>query len=270
MNLKILSNTLTILRLIASDARDGLVEIGRSGFALLGLVVVALALTLAVRPSLQEAARDELMAWLEARQLPTGWSTPDGFAALQRTTAGDPLDLPAEQASVTYWLSRKYNVAPEPLSVLVAEAFDLGERAHIAPTLILAIMAVESNFNPFAQNSAGGQGLMQLQPQQHFDKLDSLGGALATFDPLSNLRVGVRMLHELSVAHGSIQSGLAAYAKVSLHRDSSYLDRVVQEEQRLAQITQSVRQANASGTEATTKLPPAPGQRAFKPQSLSL
>ena len=235
------------MRLIASDTRDGLVEISRNGFALLGLGVVALTLTLAIRPSLQEVARAELMAWLEARQLPTGWSTPAGFAALERTTAGDPLDLPADQASVTYWLSRKYNVAPEPLSVLVAEAFHLGERAHIAPTLILAIMAVESNFNPYAQSASGGQGLMQIQSQQQSEKLDSLGGALAIFDPLSNLRLGVRVLHELSVAHGSIQAGLGAYAQATPNRNSNYLDRVLSEEQRLAHIAQSVRQARLSG-----------------------
>jgi soluble lytic murein transglycosylase-like protein len=255
---------------MASDTQNGLVEISRNGFALLGLVVVALTLTLAIRPSLQEVARAELMAWLEARQLPSDWSTPAGFAALQRTTAGDPLDLPAEQASVTYWLSRKYNVAPEPLSVLVAEAFELGDRAHIAPTLILAIMAIESNFNPYAQNTAGGQGLMQIQSLQQSDKLDSMGGALATFDPLSNLRVGVRVLHELSVAKGSVLAGLAAYAQLSPRRDSNYLERVLQEEQRLARIAQSVRQARVTGAGAPTKRPLASEPASLKTQSLSL
>ena len=258
------------MRLVACDARDGFVEITRNGFALLGLVVVALTLTLTVRPQLQEAATAQLMAWLEARQLPTPWSPTAGYAALQRTTAGDPLDLPAEQASVTYWLSRKYNVAPEPLSVLVAEAFHLGERAHIAPTLILAIMAIESNFNPFAQSSLGGQGLMQIQPEQQSDKLDSLGGAMATFDPLSNLRVGVRVLHELSVQKGSIQAGLAAYAESTKSRESNYLERVLQEEQRLARVTQSVRQARAHGNDLAPKLQPARWQIAPKSQSISL
>lgn len=258
------------MRLVASDARDGFVEITRNSFALLGLVVVALTLTLTVRPQLQETATAQLMAWLEARQLPTPWSPTAGYAALQRTTAGDPLDLPAEQASVTYWLSRKYNVAPEPLSVLVAEAFTLGERAHIAPTLILAIMAIESNFNPFAQSTLGGQGLMQIQPEQQSDKLDSLGGAMATFDPLSNLRVGVRVLHELSVQKGSIQAGLAAYAESTKSRDSNYLERVLLEEQRLARVTQSVRQARAPGNDAAPKVQPSRWQIAPKSQSISL
>ena len=49
------------------------------------------------------------------------------------------------------WLSRKYNVAPEPLAALVAEAFAAGPRTKIDPLLIMAVMAVESGFNPYAQ-----------------------------------------------------------------------------------------------------------------------
>ncbi len=256
--------------LIANDAREGFVEITRNSFALLGLMVVALTLTLAIRPQLQAVAMSELLAWFEARQLSTSWSGNSGFAALHRTTAGDPLDLPAEQASVTYWLSRKYNVAPEPLSVLVAEAFQLGERAQIAPSLILAIVAIESNFNPYAQSTTGGQGLMQIQPAQQSDKLVSLGGAMATFDPLSNLRVGVRVLHELAIEKGSVQAGLAAYAQSTQSRESNYLERVLQEEQRLARVTQSVRQAHDLGQGAVGKSTTVQWTQPLKAASISL
>jgi soluble lytic murein transglycosylase-like protein len=53
---------------------------------------------------------------------------------------------------VAYWLSRKYRVAPEPVSALVAEAYEIGARTRLDPTLILAVMAIESGFNPFAQS----------------------------------------------------------------------------------------------------------------------
>jgi len=252
------------------DARDGFVEITRNGFALLGLVVIAAALMLSARPELRVTATTHLLAWLEARQITNTWSPAESFAALERTTAGDPLDLPAEQASVTYWLSRKYKVSPEPLSVLVAEAFLLGERAKIAPTLILAIMAIESNFNPFAQSSVGGQGLMQILPSQQAHKLAQLGGPMATFDPLSNLRLGVSVLHDLSVQKGSIDAALIAYAETTKSRESNYLERVLQEEQRLVRVTQSVRQARTQSEESRTKMPPFRWQAPVKSDSISL
>lgn len=238
-----LQNILRSVRVILSDAKDGFVEISRSGLALVGLVVVTITLILSARPELQDTVTSRLLGWLESRQLSSAWSSASGYAALERTTAGDPLDLPAEQASVTYWLSRKYSISPEPMSVLVAEAFQLGERAQIAPTLILAIVAIESNFNPYAQSAVGGQGLMQILPSEQTEKLESFGGPMATFDPLSNLRVGVKVLHDLVVQNGSIDAGLAAYAEATKSRESNYIERVLQEEQRLSRITQSVRQA---------------------------
>jgi soluble lytic murein transglycosylase-like protein len=270
LHLKLIATTCNALRLMALDVRDGFVEITRNGFALLGLAVITALLLLAARPELRATATTQLLGWLEARQPSNTWSSAESFAALARTTAGDPLDLPAEQASVTYWLSRKYNVAPEPLSVLVAEAFQLGERAQIAPTLILAIMAVESNFNPFAQSVLGGQGLMQIQPSQQRHKLADLGGPMASFDPLSNLRIGVSTLHDLSVQNGSIEAGLTAYAEATKRSDSNYLVRVLQEEQKLAQITQSVRQARAQSQETPAKLRPARWLSPAKTEPISL
>lgn len=35
---------------------------------------------------------------------------------------------------------------------LVTEAYSIGSRTKLDPTLILAIMAIESSFNPFAQS----------------------------------------------------------------------------------------------------------------------
>jgi len=43
--------------------------------------------------------------------------------AIDRTTAARPDELPRAQAAVAFWLSKKYRVAPEPLSVLVSEAY---------------------------------------------------------------------------------------------------------------------------------------------------
>ena len=99
----------------------------------------------------------------------------EDLTAIDRTTATNPRDLPKSQAAVAYWLSRKYGIAPEPLGALVAAAFDAGNRAKLDPTLILAVMAVESGFNPFAQSAVGAQGLMQVITKVHSDKYQGFG-----------------------------------------------------------------------------------------------
>jgi soluble lytic murein transglycosylase-like protein len=145
--------------------------------------------------------------------------------------------LPKQQAAVAFWLSKKYKVAPEPLSALVAEAYSLGAKAKLDPTLILAIMAIESGFNPFAQSPVGAQGLMQVMTKVHSDKYEDFGGKLAAFDPITNLRVGVKVLQGCISQAGSIEGGLKYYVgAANLADDGGYASKVVAEYARLYQV----------------------------------
>ncbi len=155
----------------------------------------------------------------------------------ETSLAADPKTLPRAQAKVAYWLSKKYRVAPEPISVLVAEAWEVGKRERIDWTLILAVMAVESSFNPFAQSSVGAQGLMQVMTRIHSDKYESAGGKLAAFDPVTNLRVGVEVLLECIERAGSLEAGLKYYVgAANLASDNGYSKRVLAERTRLKQV----------------------------------
>jgi hypothetical protein len=220
----------------ASDVIDGFLEITHSGFALVGLAVAFGAITLTARPDLRQAGEEELRSWLQARQVATV-GMPLEPEASERATATNPKDLPKEQASVAFWLSKKYRVAPEPLAALVSEAYEIGGRTKLDPTLILAIMAVESSFNPFAQSAVGAQGLMQVMTRVHTDKYDHFGGHLAAFDPVSNLRVGVRVLQECIARAGSIEGGLRYYVgAANLADDGGYAIKVMAEHMRLRQV----------------------------------
>ncbi|WP_158272796.1 lytic transglycosylase domain-containing protein [Limnohabitans sp. T6-5] len=221
----------------AGDVREGFVEITRHGLALLGLVVVAVTLTFATRPDLQSSASEVLMSWLELRQADS-LDIPEVRNAASRSTATAVKNLPKDQLAVTYWLSRKYRVSPEPMGALVSEAWTVGERSQIAPTLILAVMAIESKFNPFASGTQGGMGLMQIEPQAHTETLKPFGGRLAAFDPLTNLRVGARLLQELLQKSDSIESALQGYALASGQSDDNqYIDRVLTEQKQLDRLT---------------------------------
>ena len=138
------------LRNFASDIAQGFFEITHNGFALVGLLVVFSVLTLNARPDLREVGEAKLMDWLQARVDSSVGMTVDSDAS-ERATAANPRDLPKQQAALAYWISKKYRVAPEPVSALVAESYDLGAKTKLEPTVILAMIAVESGFNPFAQ-----------------------------------------------------------------------------------------------------------------------
>jgi hypothetical protein len=221
------------LRTFASDIAQGFFEITHNGFALVGLAVMFTVITLTARPELREAGESQLFGWLQTRQIAVTGSTGE-IDAIDRATATDPHDLPKQQAAVAYWLSKKYRVAPEPLSALVAEAYEIGIRTKLDPTLILAVMAVESGFNPFAQSPVGAQGLMQVMTKVHSDKYESFGGKLAAFDPLTNLRVGVRVLQECIARAGSMEGGLRYYVgAASIEDDGGYAGKVMTEHARL-------------------------------------
>lgn len=223
---------------LACDVREGFVEITRHSLAVIGLAVVGMALTLLARPGLQQQASETLMGWLELRHVEqTAVVETPAPTAADRSTAAPMQDLSSDQVAVTRWLSSKYKVSPEPLAALVAEAWALGERSQIAPTLILAVMAIESRFNPFASGSQGGLGLMQIEPEAHTGALSSFGGRLAAFDPLTNLRVGTRLLQALIHETSTLEDALRQYSRASGqgHNDQ-YVDRVLAEQKLLDNI----------------------------------
>jgi hypothetical protein len=224
------------LQTFVSDVAQGFFEITHNGFAVVGLATVFSVLTLLARPDLRQVGESQLMTWLHARQVQALGFVPE-LDAIDRATALNPKDLPKQQAAVAYWISKKYRVAPEPLSALVAEAYEIGGKMKIDPTLLLAVMAVESGFNPFAQSPVGAQGLMQVMTGIHSDKYESFGGKLAAFDPVTNLRVGVKVLEECIQRAGSVQAGLKFYVgAANLPDDGGYAEKVMAEHARLREV----------------------------------
>ena len=223
------------IKTFAADVAEGFFVITHNGLAFIGLVVFCVATVFGTRPELRMNAELKLINWLQDRQAEFMMSD---AAAVDRTTAANPQDLPKQQANLAYWLSRKYKVGVEPLSALVAEAYESGQKAQLEPTLILAVMAIESGFNPFAQSPVGAQGLMQVMTKVHTEKYEGFGGKLAAFDPLSNLKVGVQVLKDCVVRAGSIEGGLRLYVGAVDNSPNSYLGRVLAEHNRLNKVAQ--------------------------------
>lgn len=227
------------LKHIVSDVYQGFIHTTQNGLAMLGTVAAVALLVLGMRADLRASGEERLLAWLLERQEAQQTIERDVEiepSAIERVTAGSLRDLTEQQARVTTWLSRKYRVAPEPLAALVSEAYTIGERIRIDPTLLLAVMAVESRFNPFAQSPVGAQGLMQVLTRVHTDKYEDFGGELAAFDPLSNLRVGARVLEDAVKRAGSVEGGLRLYVGAVSTDGGWYIDRVMAEHLRIQSV----------------------------------
>ena len=242
-------------RTFASDVAEGFFEITHNSLALVGIVVVVLAALLGARPDLRADGEHRLTEWLTARKVAALGITPE-LGAIERATAANPGELPREQANLAQWISKKYRVAPEPVAALVAEAYEVGRSAKLDPTLILAVMAIESSFNPFAQSPVGAQGLMQVMTEIHSDKYQLFGGQYAAFDPKSNLRVGVKILQEYIARAGSVEGGLKWYVgAANLASDGGYADKVLAEHGRLHQVAKGRPVPTLPGLRAETPAP---------------
>jgi len=234
-----------------TDVGHGLLDVSHSMFAMVGLAVVAGALFMAGQDDLRDTLEARAWGWLEARHLArSGGEDLAAVAESEPTNAGgaqppgpgstmtaDMAELTRAQANLARWITRRYHVAPEPVARLVQESWSVGQHTNLDPTLILAVMAVESSFNPFAQSPVGAQGLMQVMTKVHNDKYEAFGGRLAAFDPVSNLRVGVLVLKDCIVKAGGLQGGLHFYVGAGANDDDGgYASKVMAESELMRRV----------------------------------
>jgi soluble lytic murein transglycosylase-like protein len=94
--------------------------------------------------------------------------------------------------------------APEPIVRFVNI---VAPEYHLAPQLVLAVMATESNFDPLAISPKNAQGLMQLIPDTALRFK-----VLRISDPAQNIRGGMAYLRWLlAYFEGDVALALAAY-----------------------------------------------------------
>jgi hypothetical protein len=141
-----------------------------------------------------------------------------------------------EQRLVGTYLARRYHVAQEPVGELVKAAFDTGREVGLDPLLLLAVMAIESGFNPYAESGVGAQGLMQVMSKVHSDKFQYFGGTGAALEPLANIKVGALVLKDCIARGGSLPGGLRLYVGSTSPDDGGYGAKVMAERGRLLDV----------------------------------
>jgi soluble lytic murein transglycosylase-like protein len=202
--------------------------LARGALAILGLAVSFAVAVPAVRdaifqpPSLSEVA----FAVVKPQQ------------AMVISTAAEqaaPAEENPEQRALAEFIAKKYRVAEEAIAGIVSSAYRAGAEHRVDPLLILAVVAIESRFNPLAESVFGAKGLMQIMPKYHKDKLPGYGGDNALLEPEVNIQVGAQILREYLRRSGEIQSALQMYVGDG-SPDQLYPERVLAERARMKQF----------------------------------
>jgi len=154
----------------------------------------------------------------------------------QEAVVADTGKLSAEYARLVQYIAKRHKVSATGLEQLVRTAIQEGHAAKVDPVLILAVTSIESGFNPLAESVFGAQGLMQIIPKFHQDKIDASRGAVALLEPAENIRVGARILREYMRNSGGLETALQQYGGVSDASNMTYAAKVMGEAERFRQI----------------------------------
>jgi soluble lytic murein transglycosylase-like protein len=144
------------------------------------------------------------------------------------------LKLNREQLNVVKFIASRYDVDINDAKTYVDFAYKAAKSQKVDPLLVLAVMSIESSFDPDAQSHAGAQGLMQVLTRVHKEKFVPFGGTAAAYDPESNIKVGVQILKQYLVRNGSEAEALKSYVGAALmDSDGGYGYKVLSQKARI-------------------------------------
>lgn len=113
---------------------------------------------------------------------------------------------PEEQNIINTWEYQEKNVtefgylAKPPYWRIIRK---WSEKHGVDPHLVVAVIKVESGFNPRATSYAGAKGLMQIMPKYHYCK--------DYFNPEENIKVGTKLLAGYIKEEGDLKLALRRY-----------------------------------------------------------
>jgi soluble lytic murein transglycosylase-like protein len=187
------------------------------------IVGVLLGLSIVLTP----AGRARLDGWVS---VVNGALSP---ASLDSVFVALPTTLTPEQARAARWIAKRHRVSRGATEQIVAAAFETGKLMRLDPYLLLAVISVESGFNPLAESRVGAKGLMQVMPEVHKEKFENNGGVQAALHPWANIQAGAAVLREYLDRFKTTEAALLAYVGVGPSGISEYPNRVMSIRDRL-------------------------------------
>ena len=158
-----------------------------------------------------------------------------GASALTRNSEHVIATLTPQMTAAMDYVVQRYHVSAEALLPVFETAQLAGLKQKIDPLLLIAVISIESRFNPFSQSAMGAQGLMQIIPRYHRDKIPQTAGDRPFLDPVVNVQIGAQILREAVQRQGGLIEGLQFYAGALADEDRTYATKVLSEKLRLEQ-----------------------------------
>ncbi|HUH60225.1 MAG TPA: lytic transglycosylase domain-containing protein [Candidimonas sp.] len=192
------------------------------------------ALVVVLRPG---AMQNNIYANFQADAGRSSGPQPNFADALKSSEAGQTIPgvTQAQAQALRSYIARKYKIAHSVAGVLIHTAFIVGKEKELDPQLLLAVIAIESRYNPYAESHVGAQGLMQVMTKVHKEKFDVFNdGVIAALNPIANMRVGSQILLDCINRRGTVEGGLACYVGATGPSDGGYGAKVLAERRRIA------------------------------------
>ena len=214
-----------------------------AGLGLIWLIVaLGFVLVLAQGAALPESPAPGAETPLAARETGTAAAPAAAGAAVQPVSQAVSLQ---EQKALAEFIAKRWRIAEEAAARFVSLAYRAGSAHSVDPVLILAVMAIESRYNPVAESGMGAKGLMQVIPRFHLEKLSDHGGEEKLLEPEVNIDVGAQILREYYRRLRDEELALQMYAGAFDEPTSQYANKVFAERARLEPVRQRARKQTA-------------------------
>lgn len=167
-------------------------------------------------------------------------SVPASAPVLEPVSLASSAPVQQDYAPLVDNLARRFKVSAKAVAAYVDEARSVAAREGLDPFLLIALITVESGFNPIAESPWGAQGLTQVIPRFHSDKLAAVGDNASLLDAFTSIQVGAKVLKEYIRAEGSVEGGLQRYVGSLEDPEAVYSSKVLAERQRLLAVAGKV------------------------------
>jgi soluble lytic murein transglycosylase-like protein len=174
--------------------------------------------------------------WSTASEAVAASSEAESSVEIPKSGAGLTQAEEARARALSEFVAKRYRVSQDVAFDLVTHAHRVGRQLQLDPLLIIAVISIESRFNPIAESVAGAKGLMQIIPKYHGDRFEEFGGEQAVFNPEANIEVGSQILREYIRRTGNVNIALQMYAGALDDYEDRYTRKVLNERQRLLQV----------------------------------